>query len=57
MYKNVWATYNTNHTPKYLNIEDKNSEFMVQIQNQRIKMHVTKYMDMVINIESIYANI
>ena len=57
MYEDVRATYKTNHVPKYLNIEDKKSEVKVQIQNQRIKIYVTKDMGMVNNIESIYAKI
>ena len=43
--------------PKYLNIEDTKSEFKVQIQNQRIKNFVMKDMDIVNNIDSIYAKI
>ena len=42
---------------KYLNIEDKKSEVKVHIHNQRIKMYATKDMDMVNNIDSIYAKI
>ena len=42
---------------KYLTIEDKQSEVKVQIQNQCIKMYVTKEMDMVNNIEYIYKKI
>ena len=41
-YEDVWSTYKANHMPKYLIIEDKQSEFKLQIQNQRIKMYVTK---------------
>ena len=44
IYEDVWATYDTNHLPKYLNIEDKKSEVKINIQNQRIKMYVTKEM-------------
>ena len=43
--------------PKDLKIEEKKSEVKVQIQNQCIKMYVTKEMEMVNNIESIYGNI
>ena len=42
---------------KYLTIEDKQSDVKVQIQNQRIKMYITKEMGMVNNIDSIYENI
>ena len=56
-YKDFLSTFKTNHMPKYLNIEDKKSEVKVQTQNQRIKMHITKEMDMVNNIDSIYAKI
>ena len=45
-YEDVQATYKTNHIPKYLTIEDKKSEFKVQIHNQRIKMYITKEMEM-----------
>ena len=57
MYKDVRATYEKNHMPKYLNIDDKKSEVKVQIQNQRIKMYIIKEMVMVNNIEPIYAKI
>ena len=30
-YEDVRATYKTNHTPKYLNIEDNKDEFKVHI--------------------------
>ena len=53
-YKDVWATCKTNHIPKDLNTEDKKSEVKVHIQNQRIKMYVTKEMDVVNDIDSIY---
>ena len=43
--------------PKDLTIEDNKSEVKVQIQNQRIKMYVTKEMDMVNNIDYIYTKI
>ena len=56
-YKYVLSTYKTNHMPKYLNIENKKSEVKVQTQNQHIKMYVTKEMNMVYNIYSIYAKI
>ena len=56
-YEDVRATYETNHMPKYLKIEEKKSEVKVQIQNQRIKMYVMKDMDIVNNIDSIYAKI
>ena len=42
---------------KNLIIEDKQSEFKVQIQNQFIKMYATKDMDMVNNIDSVYVKI
>ena len=57
MYGEVLATYKTNHMHKYLNIGDKKSEVKLYIQNQRIKMYVKKDMDMVNNIDSIYAKI
>ena len=57
MYKDVRVMYESNHMPKYLTIEDKQSEFKVQIQNQCIKMYVTKYMDVVNNIDFVYAKI
>ena len=56
-YKDVQATYETNHMPKYLNMEDNNFEVKVQIHNHHIKMYVTKYMEMVNNIDSVYAKI
>ena len=56
-YRDVQATYKTKHMPKYLYIEDKKSEVKVQIQNQRTKMYLTKEMEMVNNIDSIYAKI
>ena len=56
-YEDVWYTYKTNHMPKYLTIGDKKSEVKVQIQNQRIKIYVTKEMEMVNSIDSIYAEI
>ena len=37
--------------PKYLNIENKNYEVKVHIQNQRIKIYAKKEMDMVNNID------
>ena len=43
--------------PKYLITEEKKSNVKIQIQNQRIKMHVMKYMQMVNNIDSINADI
>ena len=49
-YEDVRATYYTNHMPKDLSIEDKKSDFKIQIQNQCIKMYVTKEIDMVNNI-------
>ena len=36
-YKDVQDTYDKNHMPKYLKIEDKKSEIKVHIQNQHIK--------------------
>ena len=43
--------------PKDLTIEYKKYEVREQIYNQRIKMYVTKEMNMVNNIDSIYAKI
>ena len=56
-YKDVQATQGNIHWPKDFNTEDKKSEAKVHIQNQRIKMYVTKEMDIVNNIDSIYENI
>ena len=56
-YKDIRATYKTNHTPKDLNTEDKKFEVKVHIHNQHNKMYVAKYMEMVNNIDSIYAKI
>ena len=56
-YEDVRSTYKSNHMPKYLIIEDKQSEFKVQIHNQFIKMYATKDMDMVNNIDSVYVKI
>ena len=41
-YKDIRATYKTNHMPKILNIEYKKSEVNVQIMNKNIKMYATK---------------
>ena len=41
-YEDAWSTHKVTHMHKYLNIEDKNSEVKLQIQNQRIKIYVTK---------------
>ena len=43
--------------PKDLIIENKKSEVKVQIQNQRIKMYITKEMEMINNIDSINDNV
>ena len=43
--------------PKDLIVEEKKSEIKIQIQNQCIKMYVTKEMDMVNNIDYIYTKI
>ena len=43
--------------PKYLSTEDKNSEVMIPIHNQCIKMYVRRDMEMVNNIDSTYENI
>ena len=56
-YEDVRATYETNHMPKDLTIEDNNSEVKVQIQNQRIKFYITKEIEMVNNSDSIYEKI
>ena len=56
-YEDVQATYETNHMPKDLTIEDNKSEVKVQIQNQRIKFYITKEIEMVNNIDSIYEKI
>ena len=56
-YKDFQATDEKNQMTKDLNIEEKKSEIKVQIQNQRIKMYVTKEMEMVNNIYYIYEKI
>ena len=56
-YEDVQSPYRTKHMPKYLNIEYKKYEFKIQIQNHRIKMYVTKGVEMINNIDSIYAKI
>ena len=40
-YKDVRNTYNKKYMLRDLNIEDKKSEFKLQIQNQRNKMCIT----------------
>ena len=56
-YKDVRSTYKSNQMPKYLTIEDNQSEVKVHISNQCIKIYVTKEMEMVNNIDSAYAKI
>ena len=43
--------------PKDLIVEEKKSEIKIQIQNQCIKMYVTKEMGMVNNIDTIHEKI
>ena len=57
MYKDVLAIYKTKHMPKYLTIEDKKFKVKVRIQNQRIKIYVTKEVDLVNNIVSVHSKI
>ena len=57
MHKEVRSTYEANHMSRDLTIEDNQYEVKVQTQNQRIRMYVMKKMEMVNNIDYIYANI
>ena len=57
MHKEVRSTYEANHMSRDLTIEDNQYEVKVQTQNQRIRMYVMKKMEMVNNIDYIYAKI